>query len=374
MVQKRNKADNFFHKIAEPAAAQHESELRAKKRRRKDQSSESFEDRGSKKKKKSGEEINRGKQEKDERRLLDHTRCIILGTGNPEVCHIVPFSVNSKEDQQRKFKGYLGPAIFCIFTETLQWVDEPPEISPDNNSPEDSVKDDEIEVDEEDDEIEVDEEDDEMEIEVIGNESPSTLFAIFCRKIFASKAGISDKSWNEICLNRQLHDWWGQGFFALKPLGIDGKFQSKATNKKGHVTTYTRVKVQFHWMPRYTNLAHTISEGITPRALSSLVGKTFGDLDLTDDSNPVFALDRKVSVSHLVETGDIFYLKVELRYADRMLAALQIQWAAIKILAMAGGAESLDDVGDHPDYLDENLNWLGHRGVTIPELIKEWED
>jgi len=41
---------------------------------------------------------------------------------------------------------------------------------------------------------------------------------------------------------------------------------------------------------------------------------------------------------------------------------------------MAGGAELLDHVGDHPNYLDKILNWLGHRGVTIPELIKEWED
>jgi hypothetical protein len=256
----------------------------------------------------------------------------------------VPFSLNSKEEQQRKFRGYLGPAIFCIFSETPKWVDGPPEISPDNNLSEGSDKDDEMEVDE----------DAEMEVEIIGNESASTLFAIFCRKVFASRAGVSDKSWNEICLNEQLHNWWGQGFFALKPLGIDGKSQSQVTNKKGHVTMYTQIKVQFHWMPRHSDLSRTVSEGISPRALSSLVGKTFGDLDHTDDSNPVFALDRKVSISHLVETGDIFYVKVEFRYADRMLAALQIQWAAIKILAMAGGAESLDDVGDHPDYLDQN--------------------
>lgn len=57
-----------------------------------------------------------------------------------------------------------------------------------------------------------------------------------------------------------------------------------------------------------------------------------------------------------LETGDIFHVKAEFRYADRMLAALQIQWAAINILAMVRGTEPLDGVGDQPDYLDENLN------------------
>ena len=126
-------------------------------------------------------------------------------------------------------------------------------------------------------------------------------------------------------------------------------------------------------MPRQNDLLRGISEDVSPQELSSTVGKTYGDLDLTDSLNPVFALDRRSSISHHVQTGDIVYVKVEPRYAERMLAAFRIQWAAINILAMAGGAESLDDVGDHPDYLDENLNWLGDSGLTIPELFKEWD-
>ena len=133
------------------------------------------------------------------------------------------------------------------------------------------------------------------------------------------------------------------------------------------------LKLQFHWMPRQNDLLRGISDDVSPQELSTTVGKTYGDLDLTDSLNPVFALDRRSSISHHVQTGDILYVKVEPRYAERMLAAFRIQWAVIKILAMAGGAESLDDVGDHPDYLDENLNWLGDSGLTIPELFKEWD-
>ncbi|KAH6635463.1 hypothetical protein B0J18DRAFT_418863 [Chaetomium sp. MPI-SDFR-AT-0129] len=229
--------------------------------------------------------------------MLDGNRCLILGSGDPEVCHIVPSSLNFKEEQQRKFRWYLGPAIFCIFSETPKWVDGPPETSPDNNVPEGSDKGDEMKW--------------------------TKMLRWRCTPPVTSRP--------PSCFQ----------FFVAKSLRLGPGM---------------------------------ISQGISPEALSSLVGKTFGDLDPTDDSNPVFALNKKASVSHLVETGDIFYIKVEVKYADRMLAALQIQWAAIKIVAMAGGVESLDDVGDHPEYLDQNLNWLGHRGITIPELIKEWDD
>jgi len=58
-----------------------------------------------------------------------------------------------------------------------------------------------------------------------------------------------------------------------------------------------------------------------------------------------------------------------------MLSAFRIQWAAIRILSLAGGAEALDDVGDAPDYLDEKLRWMGEvkRGMTTEDLFKTWE-
>ncbi|KAK0753546.1 hypothetical protein B0T18DRAFT_397130 [Schizothecium vesticola] len=344
--------------------AESEAKLRAIKRRQ-DKSSDSYDD---KKKKvlKPGVILDRDEDAKAERRMLDQNRCVILGTGNPEVCHIVPFSIGSNEEHRRKFRDYLGPGISCIFSETPTWVDGPPDTGLHSIFSEDAGEDDEMEDD-------LIREDDEMEDDIINEEPPSNLFAIRCRKIFTSKIGVSNKSWNEICLNRQLHNWWGRGFFAFKPLGIDGKFQVTLTSPKGHSITYTQLKLQFHWMPRQNDLLRGISEDVSPQELSSTVGKTYRDLDLTDSLNPVFALDRRSSISHHVQTGDIVYVKVEPRYAERMLAAFRIQWAAIKILAMAGGAESLDDVGDHPDYLDENLNWLGDSGLTIPELFKEWD-
>jgi hypothetical protein len=53
-----------------------------------------------------------------------------------------------------------------------------------------------------------------------------------------------------------------------------------------------------------------------------------------------------------------------------MLTAFKLQWASIKIYSISGGAEALKDVGDHPDYLDENLEWIGCPRPTIAQLLE----
>jgi hypothetical protein len=40
-----------------------------------------------------------------------------------------------------------------------------------------------------------------------------------------------------------------------------------------------------------------------------------------------------------------------------MLTAFKLKWACIKIFSIAGGAETLKDVGDHPDY--QTKIWSG---------------
>ncbi|KAK3306111.1 uncharacterized protein B0T15DRAFT_218547 [Chaetomium strumarium] len=299
------------------------------------------------------DQLIRSQAEKAERAMLDNHRCVVLGTGNPEIFHIVPFSLNDNEKSRTHLNKYLAVAATLIHYEKPELASDPEYIPEDADS--DSMDDGEDEP------------------------EPVHLWAIHCRKFFSSKIGVSDRSWNMISLNRQLHNWWSEGYFAFKPLGIDGKI-IKGLNPKGVTAHYTRVKLQFHWMPRRKDIASRattldISENARPQDFSDLFNKTYGDLE-ANDLNPVFAQDRQSSVSHQVQTGDIFYVKVEHRYAERMLAAFRIQWATVKILSLAGGAESLDDVGDSPDYLDENLNWMGDvkRGMTIPALMKEWDD
>ncbi|KAK0652832.1 hypothetical protein B0T16DRAFT_455178 [Cercophora newfieldiana] len=309
--------------------------------------------------------------EKADREKLDNHRCVVLGTGSPDVCHIIPFSLNSSDESRANFEKYLAAAADCLFYRAPECVGDLESTSENMDSVDENPSDD---LDNSDD-IDVDSDEDDLPAQV-------DLFVNHCRKIFSKKKGVSDKSWNQICLNSQLGLWWAYGYFAFKPLGVDGEFTpemlempSKKAECKG---VYTRIKLQFHWMPRRKDMGEkapplTVTKSSRPEEFSSMFDKTYGDLD-TDGSNPVFADDRRTSVSHEVETGNIFYVKVENRYANRMLAALRIQWAVIKILSIAGGVESLEDVGDHPDYLDENLDWLGHRGTTLRELFKKWDD
>lgn len=320
---------------------------------------------------KPGEEAGRNSDDAAnvERREIDDDRCIILGTGSPDVCHILPLSINTKEESRVLFWRFLGPASKFCYSNMPQWIDKPIDTN--------------IEVDDDDDTEEDDDAMDRDTSEEDDEPSPVEQFTILCRKAFASKIRGSDRSWNMIYLNAQLHRWWGQALFGLKPLGIDGKFKDKSDGDEVQdkkPTIYTRIKLQWYWMPRTScrdNSLLVISKDTSAQEISARVGRTYGDLEEPTDmsTNPVFAPDRQSSISHHVQTGDIFYAEVQPRHAERMLAAFQIKWTAVKILAMAGGAESLRDVGDHPDYLDENLNWIGHykMGLTIPQLMKEWD-
>lgn len=64
----------------------------------------------------------------------------------------------------------------------------------------------------------------------------------------------------------------------------------------------------------------TTSQGY--EVLESMFGKTYSDLD---SSNPVFAHDRQHSICHSLRTGNIFYVKVEIRRANYMLTAFKLQ-------------------------------------------------
>ncbi|KAK5656460.1 hypothetical protein OQA88_4843 [Cercophora sp. LCS_1] len=348
MNKKRNVDEEALLAVAELST----STKAAGTRRAEQRSDESYDNKDSK------SEVIRDRAEKQERVRLDGYRCVVLHTGNAEVCHIVPFSVNSKEQYRSKMAKYFPKVLGSIF-----------HITPEDNE-------EMMDIDSEDSEAWTD---------------PLEKLTKGCREIFTSKAGISDKAWNEISLNCQLRKWWHKGFFALEPLGIDYEFSFEEdtfdvnnTPDTGPTTrsgtkkkkTFTRVKLQFHWMPRRKDIGSEAPPLTTDKAsqgreaLESMLGKTYGDLD---SSNPIFAHDRQHSICHFLRTGDIFYVNVETRRANHMLTAFKLQWACIKIFSIAGGAEALKDVGDDPDYLDENLEWIGNPRPSIRELLQEWD-
>jgi len=62
---------------------------------------------------------------------------------------------------------------------------------------------------------------------------------------------------------------------------------------------------------------------------------------------------------------------------DKMIEAFRVQWALIKMLAIAGGAEAVKDYPDDPEFLDQDWRLPGPREElvrTIAESQQEMED
>ena len=273
-----------------------------KKRRR---SSESFGDDGSEERTLLDQHGNakRNIKQVEKRLKLDQNSCIILKTGDPDVCHIIPFSANAREDKRKLLQRCFQSSLSRL-----------------------------------------------LEGNLFEKEKQA-------RELFTSKVGVSDKAWNLVSLERQLHTWWGNFYFGLECLGT-----ISVSEKPDEIAT---LKLKFHWMPRRAKPLDPL--GRTKQEFLGMFRETYGN---PSSGNPVFAAARPVSGRH-IRTGDIFYVDIQTRHVHKMKLAFDIQWALIKIAAMAGGAEALELVGDEPEYLDEYGRFPESTGgwqMTMEEL------
>jgi hypothetical protein len=169
--------------------------------------------------------------------------CIISGTANPEACHIVPFAFNSSEENLNA--RLLDPLILLAA------------------SPAGDIED-----------------------------------------LLTAKLGCSDKSWNTLTLNSQLHIWCGSRYLALKCLGIFP------------VGPDSIIRIQFRWMQR--NVQKGLDEDISEQLLSgvreSLTG--CGIISMA-----------KAESSRKVLSGDVFEIRMEAEDALKMKIMLDLQWA-----------------------------------------------
>lgn len=253
----------------------------------------------------------RNKQQAEKRLALDNNGCIILQNADPEVCHIIPFSVNSTTANRKKLTCWIGTGELLF---------------PNG----------------------------------INNSKTPVSQAI---KLFTSRNGSSDKKWNMVSLDDKLQKWWGKAYFGLKCLGT-----VLAAGKPQGITT---LKLQFHWMPRKVKPFEPL--GKTKDEFLGAFSGTYGDRSSED---PVVAMLRPKSGRPL-QTGDIFYVDIQTEHTEKMIAAFELQWALIKIAAIAGGAEALDLVGDEPDFLDENgrfYSLLARFRATYEECMLDQQD
>lgn len=239
----------------------------------------------------------------DKRKELDNYSCIINGTRGFDVAHIMPHSANETPEVRGRLE-YLLQSLrhFLPAFEHLEW------------------------------------------------RAQRQPILDLC-SMFASDTGVSDRRWNMICLDKQLHDWWGSAYFAFKCLGLDtldtlpgGEEEDEKAG--GNEDPMVSLKLQFHWMPKRlaTNAKPLTTEERTKDAYLAQFNGTWGN---PNDPSPRVAFYR--SNGRLLITGDIFHVKVRNRHWEKMKQAFDIQWALTRIAAMAGGAEAIEEEWDNYD-------------------------
>ncbi|KAK0612249.1 hypothetical protein B0T14DRAFT_342936 [Immersiella caudata] len=141
---------------------------------------------------------------------------------------------------------------------------------------------------------------------------------------FTARLGVSDEAWNMISLNTQLHRWWGKAYLGFKCLGI---LPSPKDGQK-------LVRLQFHWLPG------ALSDERLEDGLRIHLGSTWG---------PQQGLAAFRTSGRPVLTGDVFDVAVGAEDAMKMKQAVDLQWALIRIGALAGAADVDADVVDTDD-------------------------
>ncbi|KAG5810550.1 hypothetical protein H9Q74_004955 [Fusarium xylarioides] len=223
----------------------------------------------------------RSQPEKDECKRYDENKCIVTGAAHPHVCHIVPFSFNSSEANTTKTKNYIH-VIGVMFGRQFQanWREKLADPRPHGR-------------------------------------------------------GASDKHWNMLCLSPQLHDWWGRGYFAFEYMG---------SVSFGEVA---RIELRFHWMPKTTFNSH----GEKPLVVHWIdIQTALRDHHAAQAANPTtsgFPRDHTkhpgvvqafLPTGEQVATGHIFIIWRPAKFVPNVKAMFDLQFAAIKMLAMTGGA------------------------------------
>lgn len=232
----------------------------------------------------------------------DKFTCILLGTADPDVCHIVPFAFNSNRDNLHE-AGILASHYTLLMGKGLTYTN-----------------------------------------------------------LIAERLGCSDRSWNMISMNKQMHKWWANAHFALKCLGIfpDGE-------------DLWVVRLQFCWMKRQGMRNPSQEIDLTIDGFKKFVNgsmRYYGDANQHEGEAIVAAAD--ASSNRPLCSGRIFEIrmgpseKLEMsaqEMAEKMKAMLDFQWACIQISVMSGGAGSPefleDDDEDNDDATDARVRaWL----------------
>ncbi|KAG5748537.1 hypothetical protein H9Q70_008787 [Fusarium xylarioides] len=247
--------------------------------------------------------------------VRDGNACIFLRTSDPEVAHIIPASWNRTAEQVAKTTS-LMPAIETLMAEK--------------------------------------------------NEADSWTATNEPLLADSENLGSSDRPWNAICLNHQLHFWFDHKLIGLKFLGSLPIHDKPPTSE---------VEIQFHWMMRdirkrtrkmdigtehdsFMNMAETV--------------RTFRDNGYPAPQLP--SQDGIVGAFNAVDgipliSGRVIKLILPSEDVSKLQTALDIQWACVNIASMAGSAGWPEYTSDFDD--DERGPMLAREWVLEQSILQQ---
>ncbi|RGP68396.1 ent-kaurene oxidase [Fusarium longipes] len=252
--------------------------------------------------------VDRSDKEKDKCRLRDAFQCVLQHTVEGEVTHIIPFSWNKDEKAIKT-------------TSSVCWGLEP---------------------------------------------FFSEQVCVELENLLANPAepGSSDRVWNMLYMNRQLHYWWSLAFFGLCCLGTrpheEQPDDSTSANdpEDNAKEALWDVEVQFNWLPRRWGKPDdkiTLKgedNGFKEMPKNVIEHQRNGSPVLNHPSGGRIAASR-VDTHQPIHSGHQFTLIMPLDDAMKSKMMLDLQWALIQIGAVSGGAEYPELLPDHPDWDEE---------------------
>ena len=224
----------------------------------------------------------------------DGFACVVMGTPDPDACHIWPFKSNSTIHDCANLQEILLSQRFLLSSELKSKLAQL--VAPDNG-----------------------------------------------------ELAASDRAWNMICFETQLHRWWGKAYFGLKWIG----------DVKDDGDEYVSYKVEWQWLPRKIHdklargflsrlkgdncEARSVVDIDTEESLQAVKRAILGCMHGAVEAPKPGARVRDQS-GRRVESGRVLSLRVQKEDLDKTKTIIEVQWKLLQVAALSGAGEAPEEL------------------------------
>ncbi|KAF5657165.1 hypothetical protein FHETE_10615 [Fusarium heterosporum] len=253
-------------------------------------------DGAAKRKKSDDRKVERNRKERKYCLKRDGYQCLITGHADPQVAHIVPHCFNNKENNLATTQLYFSASSILV-----------------------------------------------------SNHFKSTYEGVLAN-MNKGKQGLrgSDKVWNMVPLDLQMHWWWGEGKWAFKCKGIEQDApQSSGDGIEDSDDPMVKVVLQFHYMPGGTKDRNRYPEKVRLQGDDDHLDRlsedflAFKERDYQPASPPegTGKIEQRLATGERLRSGHLFYVRMPLSQAIKFKDMMELQWATIRLFHIRGAAE-----------------------------------